>query len=243
MVGFAEAVTCRRQVLLGYFGEPLAEDCGNCDVCLNPPERFDATEEAQKALSCVYRVGQRFGMGHVIDVLRGSRGQRLLQLGHDRLSTYGIGRDLSPELWGGLLRQLVHLGYLEQDLASYGVLKLTAAARPLLRGEERLHLARPREKPVAPVKPPRRAAGNIAYDEGLFQSLRSLRKELADAAGVPPFVIFGDATLVEMAAFRPTDPEALLRINGVGNHKLGRYGGAFLEVLRGYGGVAPGKER
>ena len=243
MVGFAEAVTCRRRVLLGYFSESLGEDCGNCDVCLDPPERFDATEEAQKALSCVYRVGQRFGMGHVIDVLRGSRSQRLLQLGHDRLSTYGIGRELSSEVWGGVLRQLVHLGYLEQDLASYGVLKLTAAARPLLRGEERLHLARPREKPVTPVKPPRRAAGNIAYDEGLFQSLRSLRKELADTAGVPPFVIFGDATLIEMAAFRPTDAESLLRINGVGNHKLGRYGGAFLEVLRGYGGAMPGRER
>jgi len=239
MVGFAEAVTCRRRVLLGYFGETLTEDCGNCDICLNPPERYDATEEAQKALSCVYRVGQRFGMGHVIDVLRGSRNQRLLQLGHDRLSTYGIGKDISSDVWGSLLRQLVHLGYLEQDLAGYGVLKLTAAARPLLRGEERLQLARPRERKVAPAKPLRRVAGSIPYDEELFQSLRALRKGLADAAGVPPFVVFGDATLVEMAACRPTDAEALLRINGVGKHKLGRYGGAFLEVLRGHGGSVP----
>ncbi|KAF0220799.1 MAG: ATP-dependent DNA helicase [Geobacteraceae bacterium] len=235
MVGFAEARTCRRRVLLGYFGEPLEEECGNCDICQSPPERFDATEEARKALSCVYRVGQRFGMGHVIDVLRGSHNQRIAQLGHDRLSTYGIGRELSQDAWGSLIRQLVHLGYLEQDMANYSVLRLTPVARPLLRGEVTLTLARPRVKAVAPKKEPKKGRGGLDYDEKLFQALRSLRKQLADEQQVPPFVVFGDATLVEMAAYRPMDAEALLRINGVGKHKLGRYGAVFLEVIRGFG--------
>ena len=234
MIGFAEPLTCRRRVLLGYFGETLAEDCGNCDICLNPPERYDATVEAQKALSCVYRVGQRFGMGHVIDVLRGAKNQRVRELGHDRLSTYGIGAEKSQEAWSGLIRQLVHLGYLQQDVASFSVLKLTEAARPLLRGEQELILPRPRIKPGRVKKPPRRRAGEIDYDEDLFQALRTLRKRLADEAGVPPYVIFGDAALAEMAAFRPTDQEALLRINGVGKQKLARYGEDFIAEIIGY---------
>ncbi|MDD3801257.1 MAG: DNA helicase RecQ [Desulfuromonas thiophila] len=149
MVSYAEPLTCRRRALLGYFGEPLAEDCGNCDFCLNPPERYDATEDARKLLSCVYRVGQRFGAGHVIDVLRGQRNQRVLQLGHDRLSTFAIGSEVSVESWTGLVRQLVHLGYLYPDVANYGVLKLTEAARPLLTGQQQLWLARPRLKDAA----------------------------------------------------------------------------------------------
>ena len=234
MVGCAEALTCRRRVLLGYFGERLEEDCGNCDVCLNPPERYDATEEARKALSCVYRVGQRFGMGHVIEVLRGSQSQRIRALGHDRLSTYGIGREIPQDAWGNLIRQLVHLGYLEQDMGNYSVLRLTAKARPLLRGEERLDLARPRTRIIAAKKEVKRGREGLVYDEGLFQALRVLRKRLADEQQVPPFVIFGDATLVEMAACRPTDAEGLARINGVGKHKLGRYGTEFLQVVRGF---------
>ncbi|HEY6008030.1 MAG TPA: RecQ family ATP-dependent DNA helicase, partial [Geobacteraceae bacterium] len=235
MVGFAEALTCRRRVLLGYFGERLEEDCGNCDVCLNPPQRFDATLEAQKALSCVFRVGQRFGIGHVVDVLRGSANERILRLGHDRLSTYGIGKELSAEAWQSLIRQLLHLGYLEQDVASYGVLRLTGAARPLLKGEEQLELARPRVKVTPLPKTGKKGAALLTYDEGLFQALRTLRKQLADEERVPPFVIFGDAALVEMAALRPQDAGALLEITGVGKHKLGRYGAAFLEVLQGFG--------
>jgi ATP-dependent DNA helicase RecQ len=234
MIGFAEPLTCRRRVLLGYFGETLAEDCGNCDICLNPPERYDATVEAQKALSCVYRVGQRFGMGHVIDVLRGAKNQRVRELGHDRLSTYGIGAEKSQEAWSGLIRQLVHLGYLQQDVASFSVLKLTEAARPLLRGEQELILPRPRIKPGGVKKAPRRKVGALDYDEDLFQSLRVLRKRLADEAGVPPYVVFGDAALAEMAACRPTDQEAFLRINGVGKQKLARYGEDFIEEIIGY---------
>ncbi len=231
MIGFAEAQTCRRRVLLGYFGERLADDCGNCDGCLDPPERFDATEEARKALSCVFRVGQRFGAGHVIDVLRGSNSERIRHLGHDRLSTFGIGRDLPADAWGSLLRQLIHLGLLEQDMANYSVLRLTEAARPLLRGEERLFLARPRVRTAAPKKSAAKGRAR-EHDEGLFQELRTVRKRLADEAGVPPFVVFGDATLVEMAARRPLTAEELLQVNGVGTHKLGRYGAAFIEAIR-----------
>ena len=158
MVGFAEATTCRRRVLLGYFGERLDDDCGNCDVCLDPPETYDATEDARKALSCVYRLRQRFGMGQVIDVLRGAETERVLQLGHDRLSTYGIGADQSHDAWAGLIRQLIHRGYLTQDIAAYSVLKLTPAAMPLLRGEETLTLARPRTRVARPkAKRPKRS--------------------------------------------------------------------------------------
>jgi ATP-dependent DNA helicase RecQ len=234
MVGFAEATACRRRVLLGYFGERLEEDCGNCDICLNPPETFDATEEARKALSCVYRVGQRFGIGHVIDVLRGAKTQRLLDLRHDKLSTYGIGKGQSQEQWSHLLRQLIHLGYLEQDVANYSVLQLTAAARPLLRGESRLTLARPRLKPAAVGKKPRRQIVGLDYDEELFQLLRARRKKIADRDGVPPFVVFGDASLAEMAALLPTDEAALLEINGVGEHKLEKYGAEFIDEIQAF---------
>jgi ATP-dependent DNA helicase RecQ len=236
MIGFAEAGTCRREALLGYFGQRLEEPCGNCDLCLEPPDSFDATEEARKALSCVYRVGQRFGVGHVIDVLRGANTERIRQLGHDRLSTYGIGAGMSAEAWGSIIRQLVHRGYLEQDLANYSVLRLTPAARPLLKGEERLVLARPRLK--APAKKElrsKRPTSALQYDEELFQALRALRKRLADQHGVPPYVVFGDATLAEMAALLPRDDEALLRINGVGSQKLARYGALFLEAIRRHG--------
>ncbi len=164
MVGFAEATTCRRQVLLGYLGEPTAGDCGNCDVCLDPPETYDATEHARMALSCVYRLRQGFGIGHVIDVLRGSGGDKVLARGHDALSTYGIGAALSRDAWQQLIRQLIHRGYLEQDIARYSVLRLTPTALPLLRGDETLVLSRPRVKP--PREPaarrPRRRGGRAA---------------------------------------------------------------------------------
>jgi ATP-dependent DNA helicase RecQ len=239
MIGFAEAGSCRREALLGYFGQRLEEPCGNCDLCLDPPESFDATQEARKALSCVYRVGQRFGTGHVIDVLRGSKNERIRQLGHDRLSTYGIGAGLAAEAWGSIIRQLIHRGYLEQDMANYSVLKLTPAARPLLKGEERLLLATPRVKVATTKKEPRRkgSAAPLQYDDDLFQALRALRKQIADQHGVPPYVVFSDATLAELAALRPDDDESLLRINGVGRLKLARYGALLLEVLRRHPGA------
>jgi len=236
MVGFAEAQSCRRRVLLGYFGERLGDDCGNCDVCLNPPERYDATVDAQKALSCVFRVGQRFGVGHVVDVLRGARSERIHELGHDRLSTYGIGADQGAEAWTGLIRQLIHHGYLVQDVARYSVLTLTAAARPLLRGETRLVLAKPRLRVKLQPKKGKARVGDFDYDEALFERLRAVRKRLADAEGVPPFVIFADVTLAEMAALMPSDEAALLAVSGVGKHKLRRFGGEFLDEIVSFAG-------
>ncbi|HPX55280.1 MAG TPA: DNA helicase RecQ [Syntrophales bacterium] len=234
MVAFAEASSCRRRILLGYFDEWVEQDCGNCDICLHPPEMIDVTEDARKALSCVYRVNQRFGMGHVIDVLRGSKKERIMRLGHDRLSTYGIGADKSQEYWGGLLHHLVHRGFLQQDVGNYSVLTLTDAARPVLRGEQSLTMAAPRVKPAATLKASRRKSGDADYDEELFRRLRALRKTLADAAGVPPFVIFSDISLVGMAAALPADDEAFLNVHGVGTHKLERYGEDFLGEIRRY---------
>jgi len=233
MVGFAESGTCRRRALLGYFNETLDQDCGNCDICLNPPERYDATEDARKVLSCVYRVGQRFGIGHVIEVIRGAKTQRIYDLQHDQLSTYGIGREQNQDHWSHLLRQLIHYGYLEQDIVNYSVLKLTENARPLLRGEATLTITKPRLKAVKKKKPERKIVG-LEYDQELFNLLRLRRKEIADRDGVPPYVVFGDASLAEMAATLPTDDEAFLGINGVGQTKLQRYGAEFIDEIVGY---------
>jgi ATP-dependent DNA helicase RecQ len=238
MVGFAEALSCRRRILLGYFGERLDQDCGNCDICLHPRELVDVTEDARKALSCVYRVGQRFGMAYVIDVLRGSRKERLIQLGHHRLSTYGIGADKGQEYWSGLLRHLVHHGFLLQDVGDYSVLKLTASAWPLLRGEKSLAMAEPRVKAEPAPKRSRRKAGDMEYDHGLFERLRALRKRLADEEGVPPFVIFSDASLTQMAESLPATSEELRLIHGVGDYKLERYGPQFLEEIRRFSAVS-----
>ncbi|HPC84262.1 MAG TPA: DNA helicase RecQ [Thermoanaerobaculaceae bacterium] len=235
MVGLAESEQCRRRALLAYFGEELGADCGNCDVCLDPPRRYDATVDAQKLLSCVYRVGQRFGARHVVDVLRGAESARIRELGHDRLSTYGIGREHSAEAWLSLVRQLIHRGLLRQDITAYSTLKLTAAAWPVLRGEERLELAVPRERmrEKAPGRTRQRlAAGGREVDEPLFERLRALRRRLAAEQGVPAYVVFPDATLAAMAALRPHTREELARVSGVGAAKLARYGEAFLAELR-----------
>jgi ATP-dependent DNA helicase RecQ len=236
MVAFAESLTCRRRALLAYFGETLGHDCGNCDVCLDPPERYDGTEHARKALSCVYRVGQRFGARYIVDVLRGAGTARIRDLGHDRLSTYGIGADLSADAWLSVIRQLVHGGFLRQDIAEYSVLKLTAAAGALLRGERRLELAVHRAGARAhPAKQARLTADGRAVDDALFGRLRVLRRRLADEQGVPAYVVFSDATLAAMAAVRPQTADELLRVSGVGRVKLARYGAAFLAVLTGGG--------
>lgn len=232
MVAFAEAVTCRRRVLLGYFGEQLKEDCGNCDVCADPPERFDATVDAQKALSCVYRVDQRFGIKYVIDVLRGADTDRIRTLGHNELSTYGIGSDKTEQEWASIIRQLIHQGYLEQDIANYSVLKLTPAARPLLRGETKLELARPRIKETTKKTKRSKASTELTQDdEVLFEELRALRKKLADAEGKPPYIVFGDTTLVQMAREKPLTEQDLLCITGVGQAKLEKYGDDFLNTI------------
>ncbi len=232
MVGFAEALGCRRRVLLGYFGEPLEQDCGNCDVCLDPPEMIDITEDSRKLLSCVYRVGQRFGAGHVIDVLRGSKKERVIQLRHDELSTYGIGESKNQHHWGSIVRHLVHQGYLEQDVASYSILKLTEKSWPLLRGEKTLEMARPRIRETAAEKKSKYVSSIIPdYDEALFDRLRTVRMELARLAGVPPFVIFHDRTLVEMAVHQPQTLDDMGTIHGVGASKCERYGADFIEEI------------
>ena len=238
MVGYADGLTCRRRALLGYFGEELGHDCGNCDICLDPPETYDATEHAQMALSCVYRLGQGFGIGHVIDVLRGSENEKVIARGHDQLSTFGIGQDLSRDAWQSLIRQLIHRGYLVQDIARYSVLKLTPAARALLRGDEPLVLAKPRTR--VPSAKERKAAERAAraaglagleVDEALFRHLRALRKRLADEQRVPAYVVFSDATLAEMAARKPATYVEMLEVTGVGQAKLERYGDAFLDAI------------
>jgi ATP-dependent DNA helicase RecQ len=232
MIGFAESLGCRRRALLGYFGEELAEDCGNCDVCLDPPQRYDATEHAQKVLSCVYRVGQRFGARYVVDVLRGANNERVRELRHDRLSTYGIGKELSAAAWLSIVRQLIHCGLLRQDVAAWSILRLTPAAWTVLRGERRIELAVPREgRTPSRTKRQRLTADGRTVDERLFQRLRELRRSLASQEGVPAYVVFSDATLAAMAVHRPRSAEELLRISGVGRAKLERYGEAFLKAI------------
>jgi ATP-dependent DNA helicase RecQ len=233
MSAFAEAQTCRRQVLLNYFGEYHAEPCGNCDICLDPPKTYDGTDDARKALSCVYRVGQRYGMGHVIEVLRGAQSQRIRELGHDKLTTYGIGKDQSHEYWLSVLRQLIHKGLLVQNITRHLVLQLTEAARPVLRGDQPLELAVPRTELLSAKKLRRRELELAQGDDAtLFRELRKLRKQLAEEEGIPPYVVFNDATLLELAQFKPVTEADLLTINGVGYRKLERFGEAFLECIR-----------
>ncbi|MDQ2076690.1 DNA helicase RecQ [Marinimicrobium sp. ABcell2] len=232
MLGLCEVTSCRRQVLLRYFADTLEEPCGNCDTCLSPPETWDASEPVRKALSCVYRTGQRFGANHLIDVLRGSSAEKILSLGHDRLSTYGIGRDLSAEEWRSIMRQLVAAGYLDVDPEGFGGLRLTEQCRPVLRGDQPVFLRRDIKVPTARPAA-RRAVEEIPEaDMGLWQALRACRKRLADEHGVPPYVIFHDATLRAMLEQKPLEPRQMLAISGVGDSKLERFGADFLDVIR-----------
>jgi ATP-dependent DNA helicase RecQ len=232
MISFSEATTCRRRVLLNYFDEGVAEGgCGNCDICLDPPETFDAKEEAQKALSCVYRLNQGFGMKYVIDVLRGSDNERIRERRHDQLSTYGIGSERSEEEWSAIFRQLIHRGFLLQDVANYSVLKLTPSSRALLRGEMELELAKPRIR-ARSKKNEKKRRMDSPHDEALFETLRELRKKIADEMNVPPYIVFGDAALIHMAQIKPGTPKEMLQVNGVGQAKLERFGEAFLNCIR-----------
>jgi ATP-dependent DNA helicase RecQ len=236
MIGFAEATTCRRRVLLGYFGEPLERDCGNCDVCLDPPKLYDATVDAQKALSTVYRTGQRFGIGHVIDVLRGHVTEKVSQWDHDRLSVFGVGADTSADDWTAVIRQLIHLGYLRQDIAAFSALKFTDSTPPVLQGEVELRLTKARVKaPKAEKRAARSGAlEGLNVDEDLFDRLRELRRALAAEQGVPAYVVFADRSLADMAARKPSTAEEFLAGHGVGKAKLERYGSIFLaEIAQG----------
>ncbi|WP_084621740.1 ATP-dependent DNA helicase RecQ [Vibrio ezurae] len=230
MSAFAEAQTCRRQVLLHYFGEYREKACGNCDICIDPPKTFDGTEAARKALSCVYRVKQSFGMGYVTEVLRGMQNIRIRENGHDKISTYGIGRENSHDYWVSIMRQLVHKGLLTQNIARNSTLQLTEEARPLLRGEMTLELAVPRLDLTLSSKSDK--APTKHYDKKLFAKLRNLRKRVADEEGLPPYVVFNDATLIDMADILPTSYGEMLAVNGVGQRKLDKYADKFLDLIQ-----------
>ncbi|MCU5781523.1 ATP-dependent DNA helicase RecQ [Alcanivorax balearicus MACL04] len=233
MLGLCEVTQCRRQALLNYFGETLEKPCGNCDTCLNPPQTFDATEVARKALSCVYRTGQRFGVNHLVDVLTGNRSDKVASAGHDHVSTWNIGGELSANQWRAIYRQLVALGLLAVDAAGYGALQLTETCRPYLRGERSLQL----RKDVARAQTRSRRAERVPVTDAerpLWEALRACRKQLAEEAGVPPYVIFHDATLLDMMAIHPTSLRDIASVSGVGDRKLEAYGDAFLEVFHRY---------
>jgi len=227
LIAFCETTRCRRAPLLTYFGEPAPPPCGNCDTCLSPPQLADATEAARKLLSAVYRTGQRFGVGHLVDVLRGTGGEKVRRFGHDALSVFGIGSDVPANNWQALARQLEASEALVRD-PDHGGLMLGPNARPILKGETTVAL---REQ--APTRRrDRAAAATPTADTPLFEALRQVRRELAAASGVPPYVVFHDATLRAMAAERPRSLDDLGRITGVGARKLEAYGAAFLTALK-----------
>ncbi len=230
LLALCETSSCRRSLLLGHFGEPLSQSCGNCDTCLDPVETWDATEAARMALSAMHRTGQRFGAAHVIDVLRGAATDKVDRFGHNTLSVYGIGKDIEKNLWRTLLRQLIAFGYVDIDIENFNSLKLTEKCRPLLRGEERLELRKPVKR--VKVSPTKSVTMTLAPEhEGLFEALRARRLELAHEQGVPPYVIFHDRTLKALAEHRPADLSAMLSISGIGQAKLDRYGEEFLIVI------------
>ncbi|MDZ4140468.1 MAG: DNA helicase RecQ [Methylotenera sp.] len=237
LLGFCESTSCRHQTLLRYFGEQHAGNCGQCDNCLSPIDTWDATQAAQMALSCVYRTGQRFGVVHLIDVLLGKATPKVMQFSHENLSTFGIGKGISPAQWSSVYRQLVAGGYLISDIEAYGGLKLTESAKPVLKGESDVWLRRDAEvistRKVS--KAERGARAKDAYaevvDDPLWLAMKAKRMELAREQGVPPYVIFHDSTLLEILNRKPESLTEMSQIAGVGQAKLERYGDAFLEVL------------
>ncbi len=234
LLGYCESMQCRRQVLLAGFGETYPKRCGNCDNCLSPADSWDATQAARKALSCVYRTGQRFGAVHLIDVLRGGEGERLRQFGHDKLSTYGIGADLDVKIWRGVFRQLVAAGLLEIDAEGFGGLRLTDASRAVLTGAQTVTLRKelPAKKSRDRDDGPRTGVPVQQHDLHLFRALRDLRARLAKEQNVPAYVIFHDSTLRNIAERRPDSLGELAQVGGIGGAKLERYGSDVLEVIR-----------
>jgi ATP-dependent DNA helicase RecQ len=237
LLGYCESMRCRRQVLLDGFGETYPGPCGNCDNCLTPADAWDATEAARKALSCVYRTGQRFGVAHLIDVLRGGESEKVRQFGHDRVSTYGIGADLDAKTWRGVFRQLVAMGLLAVDAEGYGGLRLTDASRAVLAGSQRVSMRRDLIAKKSREREDRPRTGVSVLPEALplFRALRDLRARLAKDQNVPAYVIFHDSTLREIAEHRPASLPELARIGGIGGAKLARYGDDVLAVVSGQG--------
>ena len=235
MLGLCEVTSCRRKVLLRYFADDAPNHCGNCDNCQIPPETWDATEAAQKVLSCVFRTGQRFGVMHVVDVLRGKETDKVVQHQHQLLSTFGIGSDIEDLQWRSVMRQLVVRGLLRVDLEGYSALQLTDLCRPVLKGEQALHLRKeelraPSTKKTA--KQSDRKSQIAPEDQALWEDLRECRKQLSEEYNVPPYLIFHDATLKEMMETMPTTSSELLAITGIGESKLEKYGDEFLGIVR-----------
>ena len=235
LLGWCEVTRCRRRPLLAYFGDEYPEPCGNCDNCLSPPATWDGTEAAQKLMSAVYRTGQRFGAAHVVDVLLGKDTDKIRQHGHDQLSVHGIGTELNGPTWRSVVRQLVVQGYLRADQKRYGALVLTEQSRALLKGEIGLELREDRKFKTEKKKRRDTSAALAPTDQPLFDALRKGRKEIAERLDLPPYMIFHDATLKQMAEYRPKTEADLLSINGVGEAKLGRYGKDFLEIIAAHG--------
>ena len=229
MLGLCEITSCRRHALLHYFDESSPEKCGNCDTCLSPVNTWDGTETARKALSVVYRTGQRFGVNHLIDVLRGSENAKIFQFDHHQIPTYGIGKDLDGNQWRSVFRQLMARGYISVDLDRFGGIKLEQKCRALLKGEETVELRR--DVAQKSVKKQTTAPLPDDIDIGLWEALRECRRELAESQGVPPYVIFHDSTLQAMAGLLPKDLEEFARLSGVGDRKLEKYGATFLTVI------------
>jgi ATP-dependent DNA helicase RecQ len=236
MLGLAELTSCRRQTLIGYFGDALAEPCGNCDNCLTPVQTWDGTEAARKALSCVYRTDQRFGVVHLINVLRGKLTDKITQFDHNKVSTFGIGQDLSEAQWRSVFRQLVARGYLNVNF-DYGQLFLSDTSRAILRGEESLMLRVDTMQTKSSMGSDNKKTKSMDIadnDLALWDALRACRKQLATEQGIPPFMIFHDATLKDMLESKPSSLENFARISGVGQKKLDKYGAQFVAVLNDY---------
>ena len=235
LLGFGEAVECRREVLLGYFGETYPAPCRTCDNCSQTVEAWDGTVAAQKALSCVYRTGQRFGAAHLTDILVGNSNERILRLRHDKLKTFGVGKELSPKEWRSVYRQLLAAGMLSVNIGQISGYALTEKSWTVLRGERKVRfrkdprLIRTKKASKTSTKP----KPDFMNDEArqLFEKLRRLRLDLSKKLGVPPFVIFHDKTLNEMAAFKPSSHAEFLQISGVGEQKAGKFGDAFLKAI------------
>jgi ATP-dependent DNA helicase RecQ len=232
MLAFAEATHCRRQILLRYFAEQSDKACNNCDVCDNPPQTIDATEDAQKLLSCIYRLRQNYGIVHVIEVLRGSISEKIQQARHQHLSTFAIGKDKSANYWKQLTWQLIHRDYCYQDFNHFNVLRLSKKAIAVLKGEEKVSLSLAKADLTTKTSKNKERNPIAATENPLFATLRALRRKLAEEENKPPFMIFSDATLQQMVRERPQTLEQLLNISGVGQHKLQHYGSHFLQVLR-----------
>ena len=231
MLGLCEVTQCRRQVLLKYFGDSLDKPCGNCDTCLNPPQTYDGTLLARKALSCVYRTGQRFGVNYLIDVLQGKQDNRIKGFSHDQLSVFGIGDDIDANQWRTIFRQLISLGFLNVDIQGHGSLLLTQSSRPLLRGETTLKFRMERKPEKQKRKTASKSAQISEQHQQLWDDLRGLRKDIAGKQGVPAYVVFHDATLIEMVQLRPKSLTDMREISGVGEAKLANYGQQFVDLI------------